>query len=66
MIKSLIIKYRATLIGIIIGAVGGYLYWRWIGCESGTCPITSSPIRSSLYGSLMGALMVNSFKKEKK
>ncbi|MDC1105185.1 DUF6132 family protein [Prolixibacteraceae bacterium] len=66
MIKSLFIKYRSTLIGMVIGAIVGYMYWKWIGCDSGTCPITNSPINSSLYGTLMGGLIVNSFKKEKK
>lgn len=47
--------------GIVIGAVGGYLYWYYVGCVSGTCAITSSPVNSSLYGGLMGFLIVNVF-----
>ena len=26
--------------GIVAGMVGGYLYWRYVGCTTGTCPIT--------------------------
>lgn len=44
------------LLGIVLGALGGYLYWRFIGCASGTCAITSVWWRSSLYGALMGGL----------
>lgn len=53
-------------LGIAMGAVGGYLYWYYVGCASGSCPITSSPVNSSLYGGLMGGLLVNSFKTSKK
>jgi hypothetical protein len=48
--------------GIVIGGLGGFLYWYYIGCLSGTCAITSSPINSTIYGGVMGALLVNMFK----
>lgn len=57
-------KYTLTIIGIFIGALGGYLYYHFVGCSSGTCPITSKPINSTLYGAMMGALFFNMFKKE--
>ena len=44
------------IMGIVIGAALGYAYYRFIGCASGTCPITSNPIVSTLYGAIMGAL----------
>lgn len=52
--------------GIAAGAIGGFLYWYFIGCESGSCPITSSPLNSSIYGALLGALLLSMFKKSKK
>ncbi len=57
-------KYKLTLIGIIIGAIGGYAYYHFVGCASGTCAITSKPLNSTLYGAMMGALLANTFKKE--
>lgn len=48
-------------IGIMLGAIAGYLYWYFIGCQSGSCAITSSPVNSTLYGGLMGGLLVNTF-----
>ena len=48
-------------LGLVIGAAGGYLYWYYVGCVSGSCAITSSPVNSSLYGGLMGTLLVNTF-----
>lgn len=61
-----ILRYKLTLIGIILGAVGGFTYYYYIGCSSGTCPITSKPLNSILYGALMGGLLLNMFQKEEK
>ncbi|WP_282111984.1 DUF6132 family protein [Maribacter stanieri] len=55
-----------TTIGVVIGAITGYLYYAEIGCLSGTCAITSKPINSTLYGGLMGGLLVNIFIKSLK
>lgn len=54
-------KYLKWIIGVVAGAAVGFSYWYFIGCNSGTCAITSSPINSSIYGGLMGILLVNSF-----
>ncbi len=59
---KLLKKYSLTIIGVITGAIGGFLYWKYIGCESGTCPITSNPLHSTAYGALMGSLFMNLFK----
>jgi Family of unknown function (DUF6132) len=58
-------KWMIWGFGMVIGAVGGYLYWYYVGCISGTCAITSSPVNSTLYGGLMGGLMVNLFDRKK-
>lgn len=53
---------KATLItalGVVIGAIGGYAYYHFIGCANGTCAITSKPLNSTLYGGLMGGLLFN-------
>ena len=55
-----------TIIGVIVGAIAGYLYWLNIGCDSGTCAITSKPVNSTLYGALMGGLLFSIFKAEEK
>jgi len=56
-----VFKYKITLIGILIGGIGGYLYYFYVGCASGTCAITSKPLNSSLYGAMMGGLFFNLF-----
>jgi hypothetical protein len=45
---------------IVGGGVLGFAYYRFIGCSSGTCPITSNPFISTAYGALMGLLMSGS------
>jgi hypothetical protein len=61
-LKSIFNKYKFTIIGVI----GGYLYYHFVGCNSGTCAITSKPVNSTLYGALMGGLLFNIFKTENK
>lgn len=58
-------NHKLTLIGIFIGAIAGYLYYYFVGCASGTCAITSKPLNITLYGGMMGGLLLNLFKKEK-
>jgi len=45
------------IIGAAIGGTLGFLYYKLIGCASGTCPITSKPLNSILYGAVMGLLL---------
>jgi hypothetical protein len=45
---------------VLGGAVAGFLYYKFVGCRTGACPITSSPIISTLYGAGMGFLLGNS------
>jgi hypothetical protein len=64
--KKQIIKYKLELLGLIVGSIGGWIYWYYVGCASGTCAITSSPVNSSLYGAFMGAVLLGMLKKETK
>jgi hypothetical protein len=59
-----IIKNKLTITGVLLGALGGYLYYAFVGCASGTCAITFSPTISTLYGALMGGLLFSMFEKE--
>jgi len=52
--------------GVTIGGIAGFLYWKYVGCVSGTCAITSKPVNSSLYGALMGGLLFSIFKTNQK
>jgi phage shock protein E len=58
------LKHKLIIAGIFLGAIGGYLYYNFVGCLDGTCPITSRPLSSTLYGAMMGGLFLNLFRKE--
>ena len=46
-----------TIVVVVLGAASGLAYQRFIGCRTGTCPITSNPFVSTLYGAVMGFLL---------
>ena len=54
-----------AILGVIGGSLAGYFYWKFIGCNSGTCLITSKPINSTIYGAVMGGLILSMAKKTK-
>ena len=64
--KKWLNKNKIYLIGSLAGAIGGYIYWQQVGCVTGSCAITSKPLNSTFYGSMMGALVFGMFKKEDK
>ena len=43
-------------LGVVLGGAVGFAYYYFIGCKSGTCAITSSPVNSTMYGVLLGVL----------
>ena len=63
-ITKIIKRFWLYPAGAIIGGVGGYLYWYYVGCVSGTCPITSSPTLSIVWGAVMGGLLFSLFLKK--
>ena len=50
-------RYLPMMILALVGALGGYLYYRLLGCASGACPITSNPYISTIYGGVIGTLL---------
>lgn len=51
---------------MLVGALAGFLYWKFVGCVTGTCAITSNPVNSTVYGFVTGGLIFSIFKKEEK
>jgi hypothetical protein len=48
-------------IGIIVGGGLGFGWYKFIGCSTGACPLTSHPVISTIYGAVMGALIASSY-----
>lgn len=55
-----------NIIGIVLGLVGGFIYYRTIGCSSGACPITSNPWLTITWGGLAGYLLADMIPLKKK
>jgi hypothetical protein len=47
-------KHIISIIFSVAGAIGGFLYWKFIGCSSGTCMIKSVWYLTTLYGLVLG------------
>ena len=58
-------KARGTMIlrimiGIVAGGVAGFGWYKLVGCSTGTCPLSSNPVISTIYGAIVGALVAGS------
>ena len=60
--KNFVLK---RIVPVLAGAVLGFAYYYFIGCRTGTCPITGNPYVSTLYGAFAGLILTfPSHKKE--
>jgi len=50
-------RFLPEIIGAALGAVGGFIYWKYVGCVSGTCTIKSNWYLMIPWGILMGFLL---------
>jgi hypothetical protein len=52
--------FLKPLLAVLLGGIGGFLYYHFVGCASGTCAITSNPYLSTIGGGFLGFFLVNS------
>jgi hypothetical protein len=58
---NIVKKNILTITGVLIGAIAGFLYWKYVVCTSGTCYIQSNPNLMTLYGALLGGIIFSIF-----
>ena len=46
--------FKRIALSILVGGGLGFGYYMLVGCRTGTCPLTATPLRAILYGSTMG------------
>jgi hypothetical protein len=51
-------KWTKRIFPVIAGAVAGYSYYYYVGCN-GSCPISGNPYISTAYGAFAGFLFVD-------
>lgn len=57
-LKKWFLNNILIIIGAIAGGIGGYIYYKEIGCSNGTCMISSNPYISTLYfAAIIGFIM---------
>ena len=50
--------YLYGIVGVIVGGLLGYVYWRFVGCRSGMCLITQNKYIATVYGAFTGGLLM--------
>ena len=56
-------KWMRPALFTIGGVLAGLAYYHFIGCATGSCPITSNPVSSMVYMGLIGWLLSGVFGK---
>jgi hypothetical protein len=54
------------IIGLIAGGIGGFLYYYFVGCLSGSCGLKSNPFYDIVLGLILGYLIADLIKIKKK
>ncbi len=52
-----------SVLAVALGAGAGVLYWKLVGCRTGACPLTATPLRAGLYGAVMGLVWALTLRK---
>jgi hypothetical protein len=65
-----IIRRLPEIIGALLGAAGGFFYWKYVGCVSGTCTIKSNWYLmipwAAVLGFLAGSVVGDIIRKKRK
>ena len=67
--KKILLQNKIQITLTIIGVCGGFLYWKFVGCNNGNCMIKSVWYWITLWGAAVGYLIgdfIYGFLKKKK
>lgn len=53
-------RFWKPVVAVAGGGFAGFLYYYFIGCNSGTCAITGNPYMSIIWGGLLGFFVISS------
>jgi len=53
------------ILPVAVGSILGYAYYFFVGCRTGSCPISSNPFVSTIYGAVLGGIVSFPTKKKK-
>jgi len=65
--KKIIIKYKPSILGLIVGSIGGWLYWKFGGHTGGNSSpaiytISFNPISIAICGTVLLGIIFTMFK----
>lgn len=52
-----LVSNKMLILGTLLGGIGGYWYWKEIGCITGTCPLKSQWQTMIPYGMFIGYII---------
>lgn len=55
-------KNLVHIISVVLGIAGGYIYYRTVGCSSGSCPIVSNVWLSMTLGAVAGYFIASTIR----
>ena len=53
-------KMIPVILGALIGGIIGFLMYKYVGCQTGTCPLMQKSWLSIVYYGIIGALVFGS------
>lgn len=57
-------KWFKIAIGALGGALAGLLYWNFVGCNNGHCPLTNNPYKTVIVFTVVGGFLAIDNKKK--
>jgi len=51
--------WNYIILGVTLGILFGYLYFRIVGCKTGACPLKANPYYNMFLGGLLGYVVAD-------